>query len=156
MFKLKTFLNSTLFTFLFAVLGGIVTYWGMPAFEQAKQPFLTPPAFVFPIVWTLLYLLMSFSAAIIYDAGDEGISKAPKALFVYVVQLTFNFWWCVLFFGFRLYFVSFIWLLLLIILVISMIILFTRINRTAGLIQLAYLVWLLFAAYLNLVVWLLN
>ena len=151
--KLKTFLYLLLFTFLFAGLGALVTYLGMPAFEQLKQPFLSPPSFLFPIVWTILYLLMAFGAAIIYDSDN---ANSPKALFVYVIQLTLNFWWCVLFFGFRLYLFSFIWLLLLICAVVVMIILFTRINRLAGLLQLFYLLWICFAAYLNFGIWFLN
>lgn len=153
MLKLKTFWYLLLFTFLFAGLGALVTYLGMPAFEQLKQPFLSPPSFLFPIVWTILYLLMAFGAAIIYDSDN---ANSPKALFVYVIQLTLNFWWCVLFFGFRLYLFSFIWLLLLICAVIVMIILFTRINRLAGLLQLFYLLWICFAAYLNFGIWFLN
>ncbi len=153
MLKLKTFWYLLLFTFLFAGLGALVTYLGMPAFEQLKQPFLSPPSFLFPIVWTILYLLMAFGAAIIYDSDN---ANSPKALFVYVIQLTLNFWWCVLFFGFRLYLFSFIWLLLLICAVVVMIILFTRINRLAGLLQLFYLLWICFAAYLNFGIWFLN
>ena len=153
MLKLKTFWYLLLFTFLFAGLGALVTYLGMPAFEQLKQPFLSPPSFLFPIVWTILYLLMALGAAIIYDSDN---ANSPKALFVYVIQLTLNFWWCVLFFGFRLYLFSFIWLLLLICAVIVMIILFTRINRLAGLLQLFYLLWICFAAYLNFGIWFLN
>ena len=130
----KTFLYSALMTFLFAALGGIVTYLGMPFFEQVKQPPLSPPA-------------------IIYDSDNP---NAPKALLVYLVQLTMNFWWCVFFFGFRMYLFSFIWLLLLMIAVVVMIILFTRINRLAGFIQLGYLLWLCFAAYLNFGIWFLN
>ncbi|MBQ3928505.1 MAG: tryptophan-rich sensory protein, partial [Clostridia bacterium] len=132
----KTFLYSALMTFLFAALGGIVTYLGMPFFEQVKQPPLSPPAFLFPIVWSILFLAMSLGAAIIYDSDNP---NAPKALLVYLVQLTMNFWWCVFFFGFRMYLFSFIWLLLLMIAVVVMIILFTRINRLAGFIQLGYL-----------------
>lgn len=151
--KLKTFLYSLLFTFLLAIAGGVVTYLGMPGFKEALQPPLSPPAFLFPIVWTLLFALMAFSAAVIYDSGHPDM---PKALFVYTVQLTMNFWWCVLFFGFRLYLTSFIWIILLWAAVLVMIVLFSRINKLAGLLQLFYLVWLTFAAYLNFGVWFLN
>ncbi len=151
--KLKTFVISLILTFLFAAAGGIVTYAGMSGFEAAKQPPLSPPSFLFPIVWTILFALMAFGAAVIYDSDAK---SAPRALFVYTVQLTMNFWWCVLFFGFGLYLTSFVWLVLLWVAVLVMIIMFTRINKLAGLFQIAYLVWLTFAAYLNFGIWLLN
>ena len=151
--KRKTLIYSFILTFLFAVAGGIVTYTGISGYEAVKQPALTPPSWLFPVVWTLLFSLMAYSAAVIYDSGS---SKMPKAIFIYAVQLTMNFWWCVLFFGFRLYLFAFIWLILLWLSVLIMLILFYRINRTAGLLQIFYLIWLSFAAYLNLGIWLLN
>ena len=151
--KCRSFLYSSAITFIFAILGGIVTYIGMPRFQNTVQPPLSPPAYLFPIVWTLLFLLMSVSAAIIYDSGDE---ISPKALFLYMIQLTLNFWWCVLFFGFRLYFFSFIWLLLLLLTVFIMTVLFYRVNKLAGILQIPYILWLMFAAYLNFGIWFLN
>ncbi len=151
--KCRSFLYSSAITFIFAILGGIVTYIGMPRFQNTVQPPLSPPAYLFPIVWTLLFLLMSVSAAIIYDSDDE---VSPKALFLYMIQLTLNFWWCVLFFGFRLYFFSFIWLLLLLLTVFVMTVLFYRVNKLAGILQIPYILWLMFAAYLNFGIWFLN
>ncbi len=152
-FKWKSFLYSFVITFLFAVLGGIVTYIGMAKFQKVVQPPLSPPTFLFPVVWSILFLLMAIGATLVYDSDD---SSSPKALFVYTIQLTMNFWWCVLFFGFGLYFVSFIWLLLLLLAVFIMTVLFYRVSKTAGLLQIFYIVWLLFAAYLNFGVWFLN
>ena len=151
--KCRSFLYSSAITFIFAILGGIVTYIGMPRFQNTVQPPLSPPAYLFPIVWTLLFLLMSVSAAIIYDSDDE---ISPKALFLYMIQLTLNFWWCVLFFGFRLYFFSFIWLPLLLLTVFVMTVLFYRVNKLAGILQIPYILWLMFAAYLNFGIWFLN
>lgn len=151
--KCRSFLYSSAVTFIFAILGGIVTYIGMPRFQNAVQPPLSPPAFLFPIVWTMLFLLMSVSASIMYDSDDE---IAPKSLFLYMIQLTLNFWWCVLFFGFRLYFFSFIWLLILLLAVFMMTVLFYRVNRLAGILQIPYILWLMFAAYLNFGIWFLN
>ena len=153
MFKLKTLLWSLILTFAIALAGGVVTYIGMPGFKEAAQPALSPPAFLFPIVWTLLFAIMAFGAAVVYDSENR---NSPKALFVYALQLAMNFWWCVLFFGFRLYLFAFIWLVLLWAAVLVMIILFTRINKLAGLLQILYLLWLTFAAYLNFGVWMLN
>lgn len=149
MVKAKTLCYSTVLTFIFAVFGGIAVCFGISELEQIKNSFSDFPTVIFPIVWVLLYLLMSFSAAIIYDSSDESIAKAPRALFLYVIQLAVSFWWYVLFFGFRLYAVSFIWLLLLILIVVCMTVLFARINKSAGLIQIFYLVCLFFTAYIN-------
>ena len=151
--KTRVFVYSFILTFLFAAGGGIVTYSGMSGFEAAKQPALTPPSWLFPVVWTVLFGLMAYGAGVIYNSGDVCM---PKAMFIYALQLTMNFWWCVLFFGFRLYLFAFIWLLLLWLAVLVMIILFYRIDRRAGLLQIFYLLWLSFAAYLNLGIWLLN
>ena len=152
-FKWRSFFYSFVITFLFAILGGIVTYIGMAKFQHTVQPPLSPPAYLFPIVWSVLFLLMAIGATIIYDSDNE---DSPKALFIYTIQLTLNFWWCVLFFGFGLYFVSFIWLLILLLAVFIMTVLFYRINKWAGLLQIFYILWLLFAAYLNFGVWFLN
>ncbi len=151
--KWKTLIYSLILTFVFAIGGGIVTYAGMSYYEAVKHPALTPPSWLFPVVWSILFILMAYGAAVIYDSGS---SKMPRAIFVYTLQLTMNFWWCVLFFGFRLYLFAFIWLILLWIAVLVMIILFYRINKLAGLLQIFYLLWLSFAAYLNLGIWLLN
>ena len=151
--KRNSFVFSFVMTFIFAILGGIVTYIGIPKFENAQQPPLSAPSWLFPVVWSILFLLMSVGAAVIYDSDDE---TSGKALLLYTIQLTLNFWWCVLFFGFRLYFFSFIWLLLLLLTVFVMTVLFCRISKLAGLIQIPYMLWLGFAAYLNFGVWFLN
>lgn len=151
--KYKPYIISVLLTFIFAILGGIVTYFGMPSYESVEKPFLTPPSYVFPIVWTVLFLLMAFGAALIFQSNSQNRSAA---LLIYAVQLTFNFWWTVFFFGLRAYLFSFIWLIILIVLVSAMIVSFYKINHTAGLLQIFYLIWLVFAAYLNFMVWFLN
>ena len=151
--KWKTLIYSLALSFIFGIGGGIVTYVGMPGYEAVAQPALTPPSWLFPVVWSILFALMAYSAAIIYDAHSP---LTPKAAIVYLLQLTLNFWWCVLFFGFGIYLVSFIWLLLLWGTVLVMIILFYKIDKLAGLIQIPYLAWLSFAAYLNFGVYLLN
>ena len=151
--KWKTLIYSLILTFIFAVGGGIVTYVGMPKYDAAAHPALTPPSWLFPVVWSILFLLMAYGAAIVYDAHA---AATPKAIVVYLLQLTLNFWWCVLFFGFGLYMFAFIWLLLLWGAVLAMIILFYRTDKLAGLLQIPYLVWLSFAAYLNLGIYLLN
>ena len=101
------------------------------------------PAWVFPIVWTILYILTGVSSYMIYIETNE-ISK------IYIYQLIVNLLWSFIFFKFKLFTLAFIWILLLILLVIIMIRDFIYKNKTAGLLQIPYLIWLVIAAILNL------
>lgn len=139
------------------VIGGVsalFTSLGMEAYKLAEKPTLTPPEIVFPIVWTILYALMGISAARIWMSPPT--KERNHGLIVYAVQLLFNFLWSIFFFNLQAYGFSFFWLLALWALVLSMIIIFNRTDRLASLLQIPYLLWLTFAAYLNLLVWLLN
>ena len=119
------------------------------------KPMLAPPAWLFPIVWTVLFTLMGISSYLIYR---EHVSRGEKktALIIYGIQLLVNFFWPLFFFKLGTYLFAFIWLILLWILVLIMILKFTKINKTAGFLQIPYILWLTFAAYLNLAVYLLN
>ena len=112
-----------------------------------------PPAWLFPIVWTILFTLMGISAARVYlsECREKG-----DALFIYGTQLAVNFLWTVFYFSFTALALSFFWLIFLIALVLLMLIRFERCTAGAGKLQLPYLIWLGFAAYLNLATWLLN
>lgn len=135
------------------VLSAIVSNSGMASFDRAVKPPLTPPDFLFPIVWTILFILMGISSYIIYESDSE--LKTP-ALAVYGIQLGVNFLWPVFFFVLQKYLFSFIWILLLWALIIVMIVLFSRISKLAAWLQVPYLLWVTFAAYLNLGIFLLN
>ena len=134
-------------------LSGLVTMLGMENFKKANKPPLTPPDFVFPIVWTLLFILMGISAYMIYRSDKQG---KTQALIAYGIQLLVNFFWPIFFFHFSAYLLSSIWILLLWLLIILMIKLFYPICKTAALLQIPYLLWVIFAAYLNFGVYLLN
>lgn len=125
----------------------------MSAYSTLNKPVLSPPAIIFPIVWTILYILMGISSYIIFQSNDP---RKSKALTVYAVQLIFNFFWSILFFGFSQYFPAFIWLLLLIFLIVIMIHLFYQIAPVSAYLQIPYLLWCIFAAYLNLMIFLMN
>lgn len=152
--QLKPYLVSILLALAVGALGGIATSNGMPAYEQIAKPALTPPSIVFPIVWTILYTLMGISAAIIWK--EDKSEQRRVALTIYALQLALNFLWSFLFFSLQAYFLSFLCLLLLWVLIITMIWSFSRVNRTAALLQIPYLLWVTFAGYLNLAIWLLN
>lgn len=116
-----------------------------------NKPFLSPPAILFPIVWSILYLLMGIS---LYLVLKENHNK--KAIYIFISQLLVNLLWPIIFFNFKLYYLSSLWILLLISLVIKMIVNFLSIKKIAAYIQFPYFIWLLFALYLNIGVALLN
>lgn len=122
-------------------------------YSAINKPVLSPPAIIFPIVWTILYILMGISSYIISKSDDP---NKERALRTYALQLFFNFYWSIIFFRFNLYFTAFVWLLVLIFLIIKMICQFYRIRQTAAYIQIPYLLWCLFAAYLNFMIFRLN
>lgn len=120
---------------------------------ELVQPPLSPPVWLFPVVWTILFTLMGISAARVYLSDCRGKSDA---LFIFGTQLVVNFLWTVFYFSFGALALSFFWLLFLILLVILMIVRFERCESGTGKLQIPYLAWLCFAAYLNFATWMLN
>lgn len=147
-------MNLITFLLIPLTVGAVSSFLsGSMSLSGLNMPPCSPPAIVFPIVWTILYLLMGVSSWLIWRSKKEG---SKKALQIYGAQLVVNFFWSILFFRFSLYFVSFLWLLLLIALIALMIYRFFPISRQAAYLQLPYLFWCLFAAFLNFSIWLLN
>lgn len=151
--KWKPLLISLAVTLGTGALAGWLTQGSMQVYQEFQKPPLSPPAILFPIVWTVLYILMAVSAYMIYQS-DPGCRRT--ALIIFVAQLVVNFLWPIFFFNLHAYLFSFLWLILLWVLVLVMIVLFHRCRRCAALLQIPYLLWLTFAAYLSFSVWLLN
>lgn len=128
---------------------------GMRAFASLRQPPLSPPAWLFPVVWTLLYLSMGLASYLVWVSGVSD-RRRDRALTVYGLSLAANFLWPILFFTVQAWLAAFLLLLLLWALVGIAALLFGAITPRAGKLLLPYLAWLTFAAYLNLGVWLLN
>lgn len=136
-------------------VGGISTLMtrnSMETFELINKPALSPPGWLFPVVWTLLYILMGIASYLVLTSGKQN----STALIIYGIQLIFNFLWSIIFFNFRLYFFAFIWLILLWLLILKTTVLFYRISKYAGYLMLPYLLWVTFAGYLNYTISLLN
>lgn len=151
----KTYAFWILITEAVGALSGWLTREGTRIFsESITQPPLSPPMIVFPIAWGILYALMGFSAARIYIAPPSG--DRSKGLNLYIAQLIVNFFWSLIFFNAQAFGFAFIWLLLLWGLVLWMILTFRKVDPLAAWLQLPYLLWLTFAAYLNFGVWYLN
>ncbi len=134
------------------ILSALLTRNGMQTFETINKPKLSPPGWLFPIVWTILYILMGIAS---YLAAT---SRKPNgsALITYGLQLIFNFFWSIFFFNLNWYFFSFIWLVILWILIFKTITRFFKISDAAGLLMIPYLLWVTFAGYLNLSIAILN
>lgn len=128
---------------------------GMKAFASLRQPPLSPPSWLFPVVWTLLYLMMGYASYLIWVSGVSE-NRRERALTVYGLSLAANFLWPILFFTMQAWLPAFLLLLVLWILVGASMLLFGAIDPKAGKLLIPYLLWLTFAAYLNLAVWLLN
>lgn len=116
------------------------------------QPVLAPPSILFPIVWTILYVLMGIS----YGMLQSKDLVNSEIRFIYYLQLFVNSMWSIIFFTFEWRLFAFIWILILILLIIMMIIKFYNKDKVAGLLQIPYLLWALFASYLNFSIYLLN
>lgn len=130
------------------IMGGIIGLIISPFmnYQNLTKPPFSPPGIVFPIVWTILYIIMGYS----FNKQNEQNKT------IYYTQLIVNGLWSIIFFIFKWYLLSSIWIILLIILVIIMIYKFYNENKLSGLINLPYLIWLLFALYLSIGVYLLN
>ncbi len=125
----------------------------MSMYSSLNKPALSPPSYIFSIVWTFLYILMGISSYIIFVSGNTNSTKALK---IYGLQLLFNFFWSIIFFGFSQYLLAFLWLIILIILVIIMIQQFYKISPIAAYLQIPYLLWIIVAAYLNFKIFMMN
>ena len=136
-------------------IASVITRDSMSSFQLMKQPPLSPPAWIFPIVWTVLYLLMGISSYLIMQAKVDNKQK-EKAILLYEYQLLVNFLWPTFFFHFEWYLFSFFWLILFWLLVVFMIVSFWKIDKRAAVLNIPYLIWLTFAGYLNLAIWWLN
>lgn len=121
-------------------------------YNTLSKPILSPPSYIFPIAWTILYILMGISYSIIET--KQQIDNQAKN--IYYTQLLVNALWSIIFFILKWRFISIIWILILLILVIYMTVIFYNKNKTSGLLQIPYIIWLIFATYLNIGVYILN
>ena len=153
--KFKTYALGILLAEAVGALSGWLSRDGMKAYESViVQPPLSPPAWLFPIVWTILYALMGIGAARVYGAPIS--PERSKGMNLFVVQLIVNFFWSLIFFNAGNYGFALAWLILLIVLAGAMALAFSNADPLAGKLQIPYLLWLLFAAYLNYAVWIKN
>ncbi len=147
--KYKPYIVEVIIALLVGGAAALLTRGSYNVYNEVVKPPFAPPPVLFPIVWGILYILMGISAGLIKK--ESGIVP-----FIYWLQLAVNFVWPIIFFNIQAFLFAFIWLVLLWILIIAMIVEFYPISKTAALLQIPYLLWVTFAGYLNLSIWLLS
>ena len=153
--NLKTYLFWILLSLGVGALSGFLSREGTELYSAViEKPPLSPPAILFPVVWSILYVLMGISVSRICLAPDS--PSRLHGLNLFIIQLVVNFFWSLIFFNAQAYGFALIWLLLLWALILWMILTFRKVDMAAAWLQVPYLLWVTFAAYLNWGVWMLN
>lgn len=148
----KKLILCILFPLAIGGLAGFLTRNSMETFQSINKPALSPPGWLFPVAWTILYILMGIASYLVFTSEKPN----KTAISVYGIQLVFNFLWPIFFFNLESFLFSFIWLVILWIIILTTMVLFYRISKAAGYLLLPYLLWVTFAGYLNLYIYLLN
>ncbi len=151
----KKLIICILIPLLVGIVSGLISGGGMAAFEEINKPPLSPPGWLFPVVWTVLYILMGIASYLVLTSGAKK-RDIENAITVYGLQLFFNFFWSIIFFNFELYTFAFVWLLALWVLIIITTVRFGRVSKPAAYLMIPYILWVTFAAYLNLGIAILN
>ncbi len=154
--NLKNYIISILIALGVGGISALATRNNMDLYRDIITPPLSPPSILFPIVWTLLFILMGISAAMIYNDTIATKQAKESALFTYAFSLFVNFFWSIIFFNMRAFLFAFVWLLLLLFLIVRTIMKYYKINPTAAILQIPYLLWVTFAGYLTFAIWILN
>lgn len=138
------------------IASAALTKDSMKVYSTLNSPPLAPPSFLFPIVWTVLFVLMGISSAMVYTKRDSNPDAAKKGLIYYALSLVANFSWSIVFFNLQAAFFALLVLLVLLFLIVTTIIRYRKVCPVAAYLQIPYAVWVLFAGYLNAGIWLLN
>ena len=154
--KFKPFIVQILIALSVGGLSALVTRGNMDFYSHINKPFLSPPSWLFPIVWTILFVLMGISAGRIIQKNNQFPKESSEAISIYYLSLFVNFFWSIIFFNLRWFLLAFLWLLLLWVLVLATILKYRKISPLAATLQIPYLAWVTFAGYLNLMIFLLN
>lgn len=154
--KIKPYVISIAIALGVGALSSLLTKGNMNLYDYIVKPPLSPPMIVFPIVWSILFILMGISSAMVFVNRENNKEAARSALLTYAFQLAVNFFWSIIFFNMKAYLFAFIWILLLLALILIMIIQFRKVSKTAAYLQIPYLLWVIFAAYLTFMVYCLN
>lgn len=138
------------------LLSALATKDNMNIYEKINTPPLSPPALLFPIVWTLLYILMGISCALAYVDRDNAPYEAKKGLYYYALSLVANFLWSILFFNLGAFLLSLVCLTALLYFIVRYTIAYKKVKPAAAYLQIPYAIWVIFAGYLNTAIFILN
>lgn len=147
--KTKLYIFFIILTLAVGGLSAFLTRNNMNIYETVNKPSFAPPAFVFPVAWSILYILMGIGMARTVISGEEKGKNILPSLTFYVLQLIVNFFWSIIFFNMQNFLLALIWLLLLLVLAAAMTVKFGSVDKISALLQIPYLLWLVFAALLN-------
>lgn len=153
--KSKTLIFFIALPLVVGGLASLISRQSMSMFSQLNKPPLSPPGWLFPVVWTILYVLMGIASYLVFTSGASQ-STVTLSLRIYFIQLIFNFFWSIFFFNFEWYFFSFFWLLVLWLLIIITTVFFYKTSPKSAYLMLPYILWVTFAGYLNLGIALIN
>ena len=155
--KIKPYVISSVIALAVGGVSALLSRNGMDYYAQTvNKPSLSPPMWLFPVVWSILYILMGIGSAIVFLKREEKPVEVTASLRIYGLQLVVNFFWSIIFFNMRAFLFAFIWILILLFLIIRTIIKYRIISPLAAYLQIPYLIWVAFASYLTFGVWWLN
>ncbi len=153
--KIKSLFWAILIPLLAGFLSALISMGAMKEFLALNKPPLSPPGRLFPVVWTILYVLMGIASYYVANskANNEEIKKSVS---LYAIQLVFNFFWSIIFFNLEAYLFALLWLFVLLVLVILTAVSFYKTDKRSGYLLIPYIIWCAFALYLNFGVYMLN
>lgn len=154
--KIWTYVIAIAIPLAVGILSSLLTRENMGIYQEVKTPPLSPPSILFPIVWTILYVLMGISSGMIWTMRESDPKQADTGICFYAISLAFNFAWSIFFFNMRWFLFSFVWLLALLYLIVRTILSYRKVHPAAAYLQIPYAVWVAFAGYLNIGIWFLN
>ncbi len=154
--KIKPYVISIAIALSVGALSALFTKNSMNIYADIVTPPLAPPGWVFPVVWTILYVLMGISSAMVYTKYTKQPRIKKTGLGVYALSLAVNFFWSIIFFNQRAFLFSLLWLILLWVLILVTILRYRKISKIAAYLQIPYLIWVTFALYLNYMIYILN
>lgn len=154
--RIKVYVIAILIPLAVGFLSSLLTMNSMDIYNDLVTPPLSPPGWLFPVVWTILYVLMGVSWALVSENRKKDLSSAACGKRYYAWSLIFNFLWSIFFFNLRWLLFSFVWLLILLYLIIRTILCYNKVSPLAAYLQIPYALWVTFAGYLNLALWVLN
>lgn len=154
--KIKPYVISIIISLGVGGLSALLTQSSMDFYDTITLPPLSPPGWLFPVVWTILYLFMGISAALVWVNRERNREAARNGIKNYALSLAVNFFWSIIFFNLREFLFSFVWLLLLLFLIGRTIYYYKKVSPVAAYLQIPYFAWVSFAGYLNFAIYTLN